>query len=345
MHRRLRRGDAPAIRCIISPLPPYRLQHDYEESAMRLWPFRLNALEMKILHVQLLFATLLVISTATTAIAHPGSGIAVDRRGYVYFVDTGSGVWTVDTGGKLARRDSPRFHWMAIDESERPLGSRLPAIQGGEVTAVGVNPTLLLSSDVPIAVGQDGALYYPEFGHDERLRIIRFTHSGVKSVRAILPSKARGGVLRWINGLASGADGSLYYTEDKAVRRIDERGLVSTLAESIAVPKCARIPGTESGSEPYLRGLAVAQDSTVFVAASGCGAVLKITPGGKITTVLRTSSPWSPTAVAVSPIGLYVLEYLHTDVEDRQAWVPRVRKVFPDGRIVSVATVERPKAR
>ncbi|SRR6266849_165213 len=301
---------------------------------------------MKLARIQqLLITPLLVISAATTAIAHPGSGIVVDRRGYVYFVDTGSGVWTIDPTGKLARHDGPRFHWMAIEQGERPLGARLPTIQGGEVVAVGVNPTLLLSSDVPIAVGRDGAVYYPEFGQDQRLRIVRFTRSGVGSVWAILPSKAQGGALRWVNGVAAGPDGSLYYTEDKAVRRIDERGLISTFAESVTVSDCTAIPGTEPGTEPYLRGLAVATDGTVFVAASGCGAVLRITRRGEITTVLRTTSPWSPTAVAVSPSGLYVLEYLHTASEDRQAWVPRVRKVLPNGTIAHIAAVERPKAR
>ena len=288
---------------------------------------------------RLLLSSLLVASAAATAVAHPGSGIVIDRRGYVYFVDTGGGLWSIDPAGRLARNDGRKFHWMAIEESERPASSRLPAIQGGEVVAVGVNPTLLLSSDVPIAVGQDGALYYPELGPDRRLRIMRFTRSGDRSVRALLP-----GVLRLVNGLAAGADGSLYYTEDKAVRRIDQRGVVSTVAESVAVPDCIGIPGTEPGSEPYLRGLAVSADGTVFVAASGCGAVLRITPRGTITAILRTTSPWSPTAVAVSPGGIYVLEYLHTANEDRQAWVPRVRKVLPNGTIVSVAAVVRPKA-
>ena len=298
--------------------------------------------EMNFLRLgQLLAGLLLVTSTVTSAIAHPGSGIVVDRRGYVYFLDTGAGVWMIDPAGKLARHEGPRFHWMAIDENERPSDARLPSIPSGEVTAAGVNPTLLISSDVPIAVGQDGALYFPELGPEERLWIVRFTRSGVRSVRANLPSKG----LRWINGLASGSDGSLYYTEDKAVRRIDERGLVSTLAEGIAIPDCARIPGVEPGGGPYLRGLAVAPDGSVFVAATGCGAVLKITPRGEITTVLRTTSPWSPTAVAVSPSGLYVLEYLHTAEEDRQAWVPRVRKVLPNGSIVGIASVQRPKAR
>src|SRR5206468_604065 len=196
----------------------------------------------------------------------------------------------IDPRGKLERHEGPNFHWMALDESARLPGARLPSIPGGEITPVGVNPTLLLSSDVPIAVGEDGALYYPRSGNDGPLQIMRFTRSGVETVRATLPAKARGGVLRWINGLAAGSKGSLYYTEDDTVRKIDERGSVYTLAESIAVSDCARIPGIETGTEPYLRGLAVASDCPIFVAASGCGAVLKISPRGEMRAVLRTST-------------------------------------------------------
>ena len=283
---------------------------------------------------KLLLTALILVATA--ADAHPGSGIVVDRRGRVYFVDTGGGVWMVEPSGKLAHYGDPRFHWMAIDETDRPSSARLPSIPGGEITAIGNDPTILVSSDVPIAIGPDGALYYPEFGQDQRLRIMRFTRSGVRSAFALLP-----GAIRWINGLASGPDDWLYYTEDKAVRRIDPRGVVSTLAENVSVRNCASIPGSE-GSEPYLRGLAIAADGTVFVAASGCGAVLEITPRGEITPVLRTTSPWSPTAVAVSSSGVYVQEYVHTAAEIRQAWVPRVRKILPNGSIVDIAAVQRP---
>ena len=297
---------------------------------------------MKILSFRVFVVALVIACTLAPAIAHPGSGIVVDRHGYVYFLDTGAGVWMIDPRGKLSRRDGPRFHWMAIDENTQPFGARLPAIPDGEVTAVGANPTLLLSSDVPLVIGQDGALYYPEL-RSEQLRILRFTRAGVQSVHATLPAKVTGGALPWVNGLAAGSDGSLYYTEDTAVRKIDPRGVVFTLATNIAIPDCAAIPGIED-AKPYLRGLAIAADGTVFVAASGCGTVLKITPRGKLTTVLQTTSPWSPTAVAISPSGLYVLEYLHTSTEDRLAWLPRVRKVLPTGAIVSVATVERAKA-
>ena len=38
---------------------------------------------------------------------------------------------------------------------------------------------------------------------------------------------------------------------------------------------------------------------------------------------------------------LYVQEYLHTVIEDRRAWVPRIRKVSPDGKAAIIATVRR----
>lgn len=287
---------------------------------------------------KLLSTSLLVACIATTIFAHPGSGIVVDRKGVVYFLDTGGGVWKIDPRGKLTHHANPRFHWMAIDERS-PDFARLPSPRGGELTGIGMNPRLLVSSDVPVAVGSDGAIYYPELGGDGRLRILRFTRAGEQSVRATLP-----GNLRWINGLASAPGGSLYYTEDKAVRKIDARGAVTPLAENVSVPNCSAIPGTEPGT-PYLRGLAVRGDGAVFVAASGCGAVLKITRRGEITTILRTTSPWSPTAVAVSARTLYVLEYVHTEAEDRQAWIPRVRKVLPNGQILTIAAVERAKTR
>src|SRR6185369_9486896 len=111
---------------------------------------------------------------------------------------------------------------------------------------------------------------------------------------------------------------------------------VSTIAQNVTVPNCAQIPGAD---QPYLRGLRVDASGNVFVAASGCGAVLKITPRGAVTVVLRTTSPWSPTDVAVSPAGLYVLEYLHTASDNRREWLPRVRRVAPNGAVTTVAAI------
>ena len=107
------------------------------------------------------------------------------------------------------------------------------------------------------------------------------------------------------------------------------------------VRDCVSIAGVEPESRPYLRGLAVSADGSVVVAAAGCGAVVRIAVRGEINPLLRTASPWSPTAVAVSRSGVYVLEYLHTAEESRRAWVPRVRRIAPDGTVTTIAAVVR----
>jgi hypothetical protein len=57
---------------------------------------------------------------STPVLAHPGSGIAVDRLGQVYFVDTGSGLWKIDAHGKLVQISRTMFHWLAIDPNFAP---------------------------------------------------------------------------------------------------------------------------------------------------------------------------------------------------------------------------------
>ena len=68
---------------------------------------------------------------------------------------------------------------------------------------------------------------------------------------------------------------------------------------------------------------------------------LEITADGRVTKLLQLSSPWSPTGVALFDGDVYVLEYLHTANEDRRAWLPRIRRVSPDGTSSVIATVRR----
>lgn len=293
-------------------------------------------------HGRALLALLVIIGVAGAALAHPGSAIAIGRDGRVYFVDTGGGIFEIGRDGRLNRLDGPAFHWFAFDPTSRFAKTTWPAISGAEIRSVGLNPALVLSSDFPVTIGRDGAFYYPELDSQKRWRIIRLTPAGSRSVHATLPADVRpAGELGWINGLAAGSDGSLYYTHERALRKISARGVISTIAADVTVPNCVTIPGIGPEVRPYLRGLDVAPDGTVFVAASGCGAVLKITPGGKITPILRTKSPYSPTAVAVANGQVYVLEYLHTASDNRREWLARVRKVRRDGSVVTLANVNR----
>ena len=84
---------------------------------------------------------------ATAVLAHPGSGIVVDRQGQVYFVETRKVVWSIDPQGRLAPHDGPAFHWMTIDVENRFAGTRLPSFPSAEVKQVGGDLTLILSSD------------------------------------------------------------------------------------------------------------------------------------------------------------------------------------------------------
>jgi hypothetical protein len=48
--------------------------------------------------------------------------------------------------------------------------------------------------------------------------------------------------------------------------------------------------------------------------------------------------------VAVKGDDVYVLEFLYIDVERREDWLPRVRKVSKDGTVTTLATItEAPK--
>ncbi len=292
------------------------------------------------------FITLLALGlllAGSEAPAHPGSGIVVDRQGNVYFLDTGSGVWKIDKASRLTKLSAPAYHWMAIDIDKRLANVTLPYFShgGATVTRDSGDPRILVSSDFPITVGRDGSLYYPWMGDRGQLQIFRLAPSGTTTVVNPPPSSVGDRPLLWLNGIAAASDGSIYYAEDKAIRRITPQGELTTIAGNLKLSGCDSLPGVEVELGSFFRGLDVDTEGTVYVAATGCRAVLKITADKKVTTILRASSPWSPTAVAVSGSDLYVLEYLHTPGDNRREWVPRVRKVYSDGRVVTVATVNR----
>jgi hypothetical protein len=305
----------------------------------RHWATGINNRALVALLVSLAFAQLLA-----PALAHPGSGIVVDRKGRIYFTDTGQGVWTI-AAGKLIAHEGPAYHFMAIDLDARFTKARWPPFVEPSTTIhpVGADPTLLLSSDFPITLGRDGALYYPEVGKDDRVQVFRLAPSGDRTVLATLPL-INAGKTKWLNGIAAGPGHSIYFTENAAIRRINQQGALSTIASNIVVPDSTLLPGVGPDLQPFLRGLDVTPEGTVYVAANGCCALLKITADGKVTPVHRTTGRWSPTGVAVSGDSVFILEYLHTPSGDRRDWIPRVTRLSPDGTSVVLSTVQRTPA-
>ena len=237
---------------------------------------------IKLLAIGLLFA-------GSKVLAHPGSGIVVDRQGNVYFVDTGSGVWKIDRVGALTKLSGPAYHWMAIDIDGRLKDATLPYFSSDDatVTRVGVNPTLLLSSDFPLTVGRNGDLYYPWVRSGDQLQIFRLAPSGNTTVIKTLPAPRERGERRWLNGIVAAADGSIYYSDDKAISRISPQGELTTVVTNLVLSGCDSVPGVGPELGTYFRGLDVDTEGTVYVAATGCRAVLKITADKKVTTILK----------------------------------------------------------
>jgi hypothetical protein len=272
----------------------------------------------------------------TPALAHPGTGIVVDRLGNVYFVDMVAGVWKVDPRGALTHLPGPGFHWLALDEANALARAVLPSGARGDIVRLGSSPTLLLSSDVPVVTGRDGWLYYPSRG--PRPDFFRLAASGEPSV-TVRVSEAD--AKPFVSDLAVGPDGSLYFTADDAVRRIDARGVVSTVARNVRPSPCTAVPGIDRASGPLLRGLAVDSAGNVYVAATGCGSVLRISRSGDVSTVVNVDDGWSPTGVAIFSADVYVLEFLGAGSDDRRAMIPRVRRIGGGGASRIIATVRR----
>lgn len=268
------------------------------------------------------------------ASGHPGSAIVIDAKGQVYFVDTGHGVWMVNAAGKLVDLGGPAFHWMTLDSDSRFTRLR---VQGGSfefVTKPIAGGTLILSSDFPIALGNDLVYFAPD-AKTPPLRALRLTQDGRSEPAAVIETRVHS-----VNGLAHGQDG-FYFTEDAAVKKLMPNGSVSVIADKVMPAGCSadRVPET---SVPHLRGLVVGGDGSVYIAATGCRVVVRIDRRSTVTTILSAESPWAPTAVALHGNAIYVLEYLHTPGDDRRQWLPRVRKVDAGGQVSTIATVNRP---
>jgi sugar lactone lactonase YvrE len=290
------------------------------------------------------------LALSSLADAHPGSGIAVDGD-KVYFTDTGRGVWRVDATSGLTLVSPSAMHWMAIDrvggfaEAPDTFGEWF-----GRLTPRGRKPVLISCSDFPFVVGKDGNLYYAKM---HGLTIVRRTPAGEESVLA--PRDRFGfGEDRpiGVNGMACGPDGTIYLvaldslnktvgTGEHVLYAVRQDGTVRTVAKNFVT---APLPEAERHREvrpQYTRGMAVDGAGNVYVAVTGNRCVMKVTPAGVASTVVRSEKPWSPTGVDVSGGDVFVLEYDDETPTEGRNWPPRVRKVAPDGSVTLLAVVRR----
>jgi hypothetical protein len=164
--------------------------------------------------------------------AHPGSGIVLDRLGQIYFVDMVSGIWKIDTRGVLTHIPGPAFHWMTLDADDRFSGTRLPSGSGGQVVRIGANRTVLLVSSYPVAMGQDGGLYFPSHDVGAPVQLLKMLPSGRTSVLASLPVTTAGTPIR---DLRPTRPGRLSPDAARAMRANGHRGVPELVGNQAAV--------------------------------------------------------------------------------------------------------------
>jgi sugar lactone lactonase YvrE len=296
-------------------------------------------------------ATILVIASlallARTASAHPSSGIVVDQEGQVFFQDIlGGAIWKIDAQGKVTKYyDKLGGHWMALDANGSFSRADLKLVK--RITPSGAKPTLLVADGgAPIVVDPDGNLYYGHTlldGGKVSVGLARISPDGRQTPFSPDLKKTLEKTDDGVFGLATGPNGSVYVSTWDAVLRVNHDGTVTTVVHPVVVKDCDedRADHKATNRLPYLRGLAVDAQGTVYAAATSCHRLLKIAPDGKVESVLRAERPWSPTGVAVHGGAVYVLEYTNANGGRDEGWLPRVRRLGSDGKVTTLATISR----
>jgi hypothetical protein len=287
---------------------------------------------------------------ASKAFTHPAAGIVVTAKGEVFFIHTGQGVCKIDAEGKLTtiHKVNGGGHFLALD-AEGQFSTQLPRLFE-KVVIESAKPTLLYASGgAPFVVSRDGNLYYgsgyPD-GDDMTPgfhTLTRLSPDGKRTLFAPNLKKALADLNEGVVGLTAGSDGSLFVACPNAIVKVKLDGTVTTLVHPVDLPDrgddLAKHSQTRAFHSPYLRGIDVTEDGTLYAAVNGCRCVVKITTGGKVETVLKAEKPWSPTGVAVRGQNVYMLEYTNPDKESD--WVPRVRKLGRDGQVAVLADLTR----
>jgi hypothetical protein len=144
-----------------------------------------------------------------------------------------------------------------------------------------------------------------------------------------------------VTGLAAGPEGVLYVASPSAIFKVKTDGTVSPFVNPVVADDCDPDPADHIPTNPlpFLRGLAVTSNGTVYAAGTSCHRVFKITGDGRVATVLKAARPWSPTGVALHGDDLYVLEYTGANGGRDEGWVPRVRKFARDGKVTTLVTI------
>lgn len=285
--------------------------------------------------------TILQLLSFHTASAHPGAGIVVDQYGNVYF--TYKGLMKIAPDGKISSLyNATDGHWMCLDEKGIFASSQPKYFT--RISPDGMVPAIIYAGGGSPIVISDGNLFYCGSEHGGMnpgaKTIIRETSKNKEAIFSTSLETVLDKLDEGITSLTAASNGELYIGCWNSILKISKDGNVFTLMHPVIIPGCDEDPADHRGDnrgKPLLRGIAVDKDGTIYAAATSCHCVIKITPDGKVQTILKSERPWSPTGVFVRDGNIYVLEYTNANGPRTEGWVPRVRKIGRDGKVTVLA--------
>ena len=306
-------------------------------------------------------AAAIVLFLVPGTMAHPATGIVVDRQGQVFFSDLET-VWKLSTDGKLSvfRQgvSGRHVHELAIDAQDNIYGADVSyesahnkwisdvwkMTPDGKISYL-LEPTTDPPSGMSIWLDQKGNMFSIDQNNHTKTQTLLLMRTVDGKVTTFAGGSyghadGKGPAARFssVGGMAFGFDGHLYLTDGTSVRKVTMDGVVSTLANNLAFRTAEDKPTLFGGSEGILSGLTVDSHGNVYVADAGNRRLLRIANDGKVMIVYRADPPYFPNGVFAAPSDdLYVMEVGFTLPSKWSG--PRVRKISADGKNTLLATV------
>ena len=282
--------------------------------------------------IKLLVVAFLLPAVFRTASAHPGVGIVLDRKGNVFYTDLKQ-VWKISPDGRKAVAvRNVHTHELYIDNFDNLYGEHL-RYEGGS-TDRWWHRVWKLSHDgtlIDLIPDRQGFLddYNDfQFVHDAQGNFFWAARGDTTFIRRRSPdgtvitiAAAKFRDVRWMTATA---DGTVFLTDLYDLVRVTPDGIVKTIARGLASWNVNRLTGPDRHA---IMGLWTDARENVYAAVFADHAVKKIQPDGRVTTVVHSKSPWSPTGGLVAPNGdLWILECSATNAV-------RVRRIGPAGQV------------
>jgi len=253
---------------------------------------------------------LLFLAVSLPALGHPAVGIVIDSRGNVFYSDLAQ-IWMIDRAGhRSVAVPNVHSHELAIDAQDNLYGEHL-WYNGEKLDTWGSrvwrrSPDGKIADVVPSHAGfNDDYSFVRDAAGNMYFAVREKGEIRKRTPRGEISTMARGRFrdIRWMTVSSSG---TVYLVDSMDVVEVRPNGAIRTVAKNLSAPPWIHTAGSE---RHRVMGIWVGRDGNIYVADHAGSMVKRVTLQGRISVVLRSPWPWSPTGGTFDRDGnLWILE-------------------------------------